>query len=146
MTPFKDKREFKKVVDVLFETMSRDPRVGPALRARRLPQRFVITDLGLVLDVRDSPDAAAAKGENLEWAWGGDGCGWQPQVTLETSSAVFNRYFQGEENMPLALLRGRAKITQGNPVGLVWTIPILHPFHATWIEVLKAKGWKHLLA
>ncbi len=146
MTPFKDAREFRKVFDVLFDTLSRDPRFGPALRARRLPQRYVIKDFGLVLNVHESDDKAAARGENLTWVWGDAECDWTPQVTLETTSEIFNRYFQGKENMPLALVRGRAHITQGSAISLLWMIPILHPFHEVWIEALRSRGWKKLVA
>ncbi|MCC6133379.1 MAG: hypothetical protein IT186_25900 [Acidobacteria bacterium] len=145
-TPFRDKKEFRKVFDRAFEVLSRDERFGPPLRARKLPQRFVITDLKITLDVRDSDDKKAARGDHLFWTWNGEGQTWDPDVTLETTSELMNRYFQGKENMPMALLRGKAKITQGSPVGLLWTAPILHAFHPVWVEVMKKEGWTHLLA
>ena len=146
MGAFRDASEFKKVFDCLFDTMSRDERFGPPLRARRTPQKFVFTDVGLTLHVGDSDDKRAAKGEHLVWVWGDGPRSWEPKVTLKTDSETANLYFQGEVNVPMALLTGRMKITDGSPVLLLWTIPILSPFHAVWKQVLHEKGWDHLIA
>ncbi len=145
MGGFRDAREFRKVFDCLFDTMSRDERFGPPLRARRTPQKFVFTDFGLVLHVADSDDERAAAGQHLVWLWGDGARSWEPKVTLRTDSETANLYFQGEVNVPMAILTGRIRITDGSPVHLLWTIPILHPFHAVWKDVLRAKGWNHLL-
>ena len=146
MGAFRDAREFRKVFDCLFDTMSRDERFGPPLRARRTPQAFVFTDFGITLYVGDADDKHAAKGQHLAWVWGDGPRDWEPKVTLKTDSETANLYFQGEVNIPMALLTGRMRITDGSPVHLLWTIPILHPFHAVWKQVLAEKGWSHLLA
>ena len=145
MGAFRDVREFRKVFDCLFDTMSRDERFGPPLRARRTPQKFVFPDVGLALHVADSDDARAATGQHLVWVWGDGKRSWEPKVTLTTDSETANLYFLGEVNVPMALLTRRMKITDGSPVHLLWTIPILYPFHAVWKQVLCEKGWTHLL-
>ena len=145
MGAFRDAREFRKVFDCLFDTMSRDERFGPPLRARRTPQKFVFTDFPLTLDIADSDDHRAAKGQHLIWVWGDEKRTWEPKVTLKTDSETANLYFMGEVNVPMAILTGRIKITDGSPVHLLWTIPILHSFHAVWKDVIREKGWSHLL-
>ncbi|MEO6326442.1 MAG: hypothetical protein ABIT01_11315, partial [Thermoanaerobaculia bacterium] len=101
---FKSQDEFKRVFDELFETLSNDPEVGPKLRATRSLQRYVFTDLGLTLNVRDADARRAAKGHALTWSWG-EKCAWAPEVVLQMSSDVANRFFQGRENVPLAFAR-----------------------------------------
>ena len=145
MGAFRDPREFRKVFDCLFDTMSRDERFGPPLRARRTPQKFVFTDVGLSLHVADSDDERAATGQHLVWVWGDGKRTWEPKVTLKTDAETANLYFLGEVNVPMAIITGRIRITDGSPVHLLWTIPILHPFHAVWRQVLCEKGWSHLL-
>ena len=145
MGAFRDVREFRKVFDCLFDTMSRDERFGPPLRARRTPQKFDFTDVSLVLHVADSDDERAATGQHLIWVWGDAKRSWEPKVTLKTDSETANLYFLGEVNVPMAILTGRIRITDGSPVHLLWTIPILYPFHAVWKKVLCEKGWTHLL-
>lgn len=145
MSRFASKDEFRKTFDLLFETLSKDPVVGPKLRATRTPQRFVFTDVGLVLDVRDSDDKRAAKGHGLTWIWGGVKVTWEPAVTLELTSEVANRYFQGKENVPLALAKSRIVLTHGDVRKVLDLLPIVLPFHKKWIETLKAKGLSHLV-
>jgi hypothetical protein len=145
MGAFRDAREFRTVFDCLFDTMSRDERFGPPLRARRTPQKFVFTDFGLELHVADSDDRRAATGQHLVWVWGGGKRTWKPKVTLSTDSETANLYFMGEVNVPMAILTGRLRITDGSPVHLLWTIPILYPFHGVWQQVVREKGWSHLL-
>ena len=56
MSRFRDAAEFRKVFDLLFTFLSRDARFGPKLKALEKPQRFVITDLKLTLDVAGAVD------------------------------------------------------------------------------------------
>lgn len=145
MSRFTSKNEFRKTFDLLFDSLSRDPEVGPRLRATKTPQRFVFTDVGLVLNVRDSDSRRAAKGHGLTWVWGDEKRTWQPAVTLELTSEVANRYFQGKENVPLALARKRIVLTDSDVKKVLDLLPIVLPFHTKWIETLKAKGLAHLV-
>jgi hypothetical protein len=109
-----DAKTFKALFDELFDTLSKHPEIGPKLRAQKTPQRFVITDLGLVLDVRDASDAKAKKGEHLEWVWGGKPK-WKPVVNMLMTSDLANRYFQGRENIPLAIALKKIVLRDGRP-------------------------------
>jgi hypothetical protein len=141
---FKSRNEFKKVFDQLFESLSNDPEVGPGLRATHSLQRYIFTDIGLTLNVRDADARRAAKGHALTWSWG-EKCSWKPEVVLEMSSDVANRFFQGRENIPLAFVRGTIVLRSGSMARVLDLLPIVKPFNPKWIARLEAEGWTHLL-
>jgi len=146
MAPFTSPEEFRRVFDELFSLLSQDRETGPLLREKRTPQRFVFPDVGLVLNVRDADEKRARKGEHLVWQWG-DGRGrWEPKVTLEMTAEVANRYFQGRENIPLAVARGRIRLLDGDLRDVLDLLPIVLPFHPKWVRHLKSSGQLHLLA
>ncbi|HQR47233.1 MAG TPA: hypothetical protein PK598_14630 [Thermoanaerobaculia bacterium] len=146
MAPFTSPKEFRRVFDELFSLLSRDREAGPRLREKRVPQRFVFTDVGLVLNVRDADEKRAGKGEHLVWTWGAGKGSWEPKVTLEMTADVANRYFQGKENIPLAVARGRIRIADGDLRDVLDLLPIVLPFHPKWVRHLKSSGQLHLLA
>lgn len=146
MAPFTSAQEFRRVFDELFSLLSRDRETGPRLRERRTPQRFVFSDVGLVLNVRDADEKRARTGEHLVWQWGAGGRGWRPKVTLEMTADVANRYFQGRENIPLAVARGRIRLLDGDLRDVLDLLPIVLPFHPKWVRHLKSSGQLHLLA
>ena len=52
------------------------------------------------------------------------------------SSEVANRFFQGKENVPLAIALGRVKLS-GPPLTLLQLAPVtnpIHPAYRAWIE------------
>lgn len=146
MGSFRDKDEVRRLFDRLFTALSRDPEIGPKIRAARTPQRYVFSDFGLVLNVRDAPDKLAAKGDNLYWVWGDKKRQWTPDVSLTMTSDVANRYFQGRENIPLALAKKTILIETGDIGKVLDLLPIVAPFHKKWVAILKAEGPAHLLA
>jgi hypothetical protein len=104
MSGFKSPQEFVEVMDRTFTMMSDDPEMGPALRDADTPQRFEFTDLEMVVNIR----AGAAKEPNLAWEWTDD-VAWEPKVRMAMSSETANRYFQGKENVAIAIARRRIK-------------------------------------
>lgn len=141
---FKSKKEFVKVMDQLFTLMSTDPKIGPRLAVARVPQRWEITDLGLVLHATYADAKAAKKGHFLKWVWGDDKCDWEPDVEMIMKSEVANRYFQGKENVPLAIARGRIKARGSVPKALK-LIPITKPIYKKYREMLEDEGYDHLI-
>ncbi len=101
---FSSPAEFQEVMDRTFALMSDDPDCGPKLRAADTPQRFEFPDLGMVVNVR-SGEAAEP---NLAWEWS-DEVAWEPKLRMSMSSDTANRYFQGKENVALAIARRRIK-------------------------------------
>ena len=131
--------EFVEVMDRTFSMMSEDPDMGPKLRDADVPQRFEFTDVDMVVNIR-----AAAGGEdgNLHWEWTDD-VDWDSKVQMTMSSEVANRYFQGKENVAMAVARRRIK-TGGNMKAALDLIPITKPIYAQYRDYLEREK-PHLL-
>ena len=71
------------------------------LRDADVPQRFEFSDFDLVCNIR-----AAKPGEDghLHWEWFDD-VDWEPRVKMAMSSETANKYFQGRENVAMAIAR-----------------------------------------
>jgi hypothetical protein len=121
---FESARELRECIDEVFRMMDADPDMGPKLRDADTPQRFEFTDFDLVVNIR-----AAAAGEegNLHWEWSDD-VDWKPKVQMAMSSEVANRYFQGKENVPMAVARRRIK-AGGDLKAALALIPITKPIY-----------------
>jgi len=146
MRPFRDAAELHRVFDRLFDLLSTDPGVGPRLRAKDTPQRFVFPDLATTLDVWPADRKRVAAGHNLSWAWDKKKPPREPDVVLEMTSDVANRYFQGKENVPLALATKKIAVREGDVRKALDLLPIVLPFHPKWVARMKSDGLTHLLA
>jgi hypothetical protein len=146
MSPFRGKQEFRKVFDRLFLALASDSEIGPRLAAAKTPQRFVFSDVGLVLNVTHADPKVAKKGRHLSWVWGDAKRTREPVVSMTMTSDVANRYFQGKENIPLAIARKLIVVETGDPAKVLDLLPIVAPFHRKWVAILKAEGLTHLLA
>lgn len=128
-----DAKRFRQVMDSVFEMMSTDPDMGPKLRQAETPQRFEFPDVDLVVNITAAEEASA--GHNLVWEWSDD-VGWEPEVKMEMNSDVANRYFQGKENVAMAIARRRIK-TSGNVKKALALIPITKPVYAMYRDYLE---------
>ncbi len=137
MTVFKSSQEFREVMDRTFTLMSDDPEMGPRLRAADTPQRFEFTDLEMVVNIR----AGRPEEPNLAWEWT-DEVNWEPKVTLAMSSDTANRYFQGKENVAIAIARRRIK-AGGDVKAALAIIPITKPLFARYRDLIAA-DYPHL--
>ena len=135
---FKSSREFREVIDKVFTMMSTDPEMGPKLRDAETPQRFEFPDLDLVVNVTYNEDGE----QNLRWEWTDD-VDWEPDVQMTMDSDVANRYFQGKENIAMAIARRRIK-TSGNVKKALALIPITKPVYAHYREMLENE-YPHLV-
>ena len=139
-TEFRSEKEFQSVIDKVFSMMSEDPDMGPKLRDADVPQRFDFTDVDLVVNIRAArPDEDG----NLHWEWSDD-VDWEPKVRMSMSSETANRYFQGKENVAMALARRRIK-SGGDVKAALSLIPITKPIYARYREFLEEEH-PHLLA
>jgi hypothetical protein len=137
MTVFKSPQEFREVMDRTFTLMSEDPEMGPRLREADTPQRFEFTDLEMVVNIRaGEPDEP-----NLAWEWS-DQVGWEPRVRMTMSSETANRYFQGKENVAIAIARRRIK-AGGDVKAALAIIPITKPLFTRYREMIAA-DYPHL--
>ena len=141
---FKSKKEFVEVMDKLFTLMSTDAKVGPKLAVARVPQRWEFTDLDLVLNTTYADPKAAQKGHFLKWVWGDEKCDWEPVVQMKMKSEIANKFFQGKENVPVAVATGRIK-TKGNMAKALKLIPMTKPVYEKYRQMLEDEGYEHLL-
>jgi hypothetical protein len=140
MTVFNSASEFREVMDKVFTLMSTDPDMGPKLRDARVPQRFEFPDQDAVVNITFDDSGGD---HNLRWEWSDD-VDWEPQVEMTMDSDVANKYFQGRENVAMAIARRRIK-TSGNVKKALALIPITKPIEAMYRDMLEEE-YPHLLA
>jgi hypothetical protein len=135
---FTSPKEFREVIDRIFAMMDEDPDMGPKLRDADVPQRFEFDDVDMVVNIR-----AAAGGEdgNLRWEWTDD-VDWDPKVRMTMSSETANRYFQGKENVAMAIARRRIK-AGGDVKAALSLIPVTKPIYARYRALVEAE-YPHL--
>jgi hypothetical protein len=137
---FKSAKEFREVIGRAFELMSTDPDMGPKLREAETPQRWEFPDLELVVNVTAAEDDSAG---NLRWEWSDD-VSWEPEVYMTMDSSIANRYFQGKENIAMAVARRRIK-TSGNVKKALALVPVTKPVFAMYRAMIE-KEYPHLVA
>ena len=137
---FESHTQFREVMDRAFGLMSDDPDMGPRLRAADVPQRFEFPDADLVVNVR-----AGRRGEdeNLHWEWTDD-VDWEPRVRMTMSTEIANRYFQGKENVAMAIARRRIK-TGGDVRAALEILPLTKPVFPRYAAMIRAE-YPHLEA
>ena len=138
MAAFKSAAEFREVMDKVFELMNSDPDMGPKLRDADTPQRFEFPDFDLVVNV-----GPGTGDENLQWEWSDD-VPWEPEVKMTMDSDVANKYFQGKENVAMAIARRRIK-TSGNVKKALALIPVTKPVFDQYRDMCEAE-YPHLVA
>jgi hypothetical protein len=135
---FESPEEFREVMDQVFAMMDEDPEMGPKLRDADVPQRFEFTDLDLVVNIRGATDE---EGGSLHWEWSDD-VDWDPRVRMTMSSETANRYFQGKENVAVAIARRRIK-SGGDVKAALSIIPITKPIYARYRDLVE-REYPHL--
>jgi hypothetical protein len=135
---FSSPKEFRQVMDRTFQMMDGDPAMGPKLRAADTPQRFEFTDVDLVVNIRATRDGEEG---NLRWEWSDD-VDWEPKVRMVMSSETANRYFQGKENVAIAIARRRIK-AGGDVKAALALIPVTKPLYARYREMVEEE-YPHL--
>lgn len=143
MAGFRDEAEFKQIFEHIFELMNTHPEVGKTLRDARAPHRFEISDYGLEFNVTYADDSEEAQGRYLRWCWGPPD--WEPLIGLKMASEVANRFFQGKENIALAVAMGRVKL-RGPLSRILELAPVTKPIHPVYREWLRTNGYEHLVA
>jgi hypothetical protein len=135
---FSSPKEFRAVMDRVFSMMDEDAAMGPALRDADVPQRFEFSDVDMVVNIRA---AEAGEDGNLHWEWTDD-VDWEPKVRMTMSSETANRYFQGKENVAMAIARRRIK-AGGDVKAALSLIPITKPIYARYQALVEAE-YPHL--
>jgi hypothetical protein len=135
---FESNSEFRQVMDRTFALMSDDPDMGPRLRAADVPQRFEFPDADLVVNIRAG---RAGEDDNLHWEWT-DEVDWEPRVQMTMSTEIANRYFQGKENVAMAIARRRIK-TGGDVRAALEILPLTKPVFEHYAAMIRAE-YPHL--
>lgn len=126
-------------MDRVFSMMSEDPDMGPALRDADVPQRFEFEDLEMVVNIRAARPEEPGR---LHWEWS-DKVDWEPKVLMTMSSETANRYFQGRENVVVAIARRRIR-SGGDVKAALQLMPIVKPVFE-WYRAMIAAEYPHLL-
>jgi hypothetical protein len=137
MTIFQSVHEFQEVMNRTFGLMSDDPEIGPKLREADTPQRFEFPDLELVVNIRSGGPLEP----NLAWEWS-DQISWEPKVKMSMSSETANRYFQGKENVAIAIARRRIR-AGGDVKAALAILPITKPLFGHYRAMIAA-DYPHL--
>ncbi len=144
MPRFGSQDEFKTVFAQIFQLMNDHPKIGRTLRDAKAPHRFEITDMDLVFSVTYAPPEDEAAGRFLRWGWESDGFTTEPVITMKMASHVANRFFQGKENIALAIASGRVKL-RGPLSKILELAPVTRPVYPVYREWLANQGYDHLL-
>ena len=136
---FESAKELREVIDAVFTMMDSDPEMGPKLREADVPMRYEFEDVDLVVNIRA---ATADEDGNLHWEWSDD-VGWDPKVKMAMSAETANKYFQGKENIALAIARRRIK-TGGDVKAALALMPVTKPVFAQYRAMLEAE-YPHLV-
>jgi hypothetical protein len=135
---FRSPAEFREVIDQIFGLMD-SPDMGPQLRDADVPQRFEFEDLDLVVNVRAArPDE---EGRYIVWEWTDD-VDWEPKVRMQMASETANKYFQGKENIAMAIARRRIK-TGGDIKAALALMPVVKPVYAQYVALVE-RDYPHL--
>jgi len=137
---FESHTQFREVMDRTFALMSEDPDMGPRLRAADVPQRFEFPDADLVVNVRAG---RSGEDDNLHWEWTDD-IDWEPRVQMTMSTDTANRYFQGKENVAMAIARRRIR-TGGDVRAALEILPLTKPVFKRYTAMIRA-DYPHLEA
>ena len=137
---FASSAEFREVMDRVFGFMSTHPEVGPKLREAEVPQRWEFPDLDMVVNLAGR--AELEDGHYLRWTWT-DPAPWSAEVELAMSSEVANRFFQGRENVAMAIARRRIK-AGGNVSKMLTLVPLTRPVMDEY-RALVEREYPHLV-
>ena len=140
MSEFRSADEFREVMDKTFELMSTDAEMGPKLRAAETPQRFEFPDLDLAVNITYADEVV--DGQHLRWEWSDD-VPWEAEVEMSMDSETANKYFQGKENIAVALARRRIK-SGGNVKKALALVPVTKPVFEKYREMVEAE-YPHLV-
>jgi hypothetical protein len=85
--------------------------------------------------------ARAGEDGHLRWVWSDD-VDWEPKVRMTMSSETANKYFQGRENVAIAIARRRIR-AGGDIKSALALMPIIKPLHPRYRRLVEAE-YPHL--
>ncbi len=136
---FRSAEELREVLDLVFESVDADERLGPLFRTAHTRARFELTDHVLAVNVAsqlDDPDHC------LRWSFA-KRPPWPPKLTFVMSSGVANAYLQGRESLPVAIARGRIRYSGESRAALLF-LPLARLLVKPYTELIETQ-YPHLL-
>ncbi len=97
--------------------------------------------MDLVVNITDADEVQ--DGKHLRWDWSDDVRLGRPRWRWTMDSDVANRYFQGKENVAMAIARRRIK-TSGNVKKALALMPITKPVFAQYRAMVESE-YPHLV-
>lgn len=135
--PFRSAEEFREVFEKTFRAVSEDEGLGAPVKAADIPQSFYFEDLQLVAHLRPSQEGEEGQ---LVWKWGD--AEWESRVRMTMTAEVANRYFQGKENVTVAIASKRIK-TGGDVKAVLGSLPLAQPVIERYSAIVAA-DYPHL--
>jgi hypothetical protein len=123
--------EFRAALGDALAAADADERIGPLIGATDLRLRLEFTDSDLALNI-----AASEDDHNLIWSFGKPD--WTPELVLQMSAAVANRYLLGRESLAIAIAHGQVRVHGGSRVALLY-LPATRLLCEPYREAVEAR-------
>lgn len=130
---FTSSAEVVKYIGGIFEAAFEDDELATKLRETGVVLKFELTDPDTVL-VIDALNGVVQEGDD----------GVTVGATMTMASDVANAYWQGKENLPLAMAKGKIKVA-GDIATLLRLAPLTKKLYPTYVERLREDGRDDLL-
>jgi hypothetical protein len=131
--PFRDSSEVVHYIGGIFETAFRDPELAPRLKAADVVLLFEFTDPDARLVVDMANGTVSDEVGDLDVG-----------ATMTMAADVGNAYWQGKENLPLAMAKGRIKVS-GNVASLLRLAPLSKKLYPVYVDRLERDGREDLV-
>lgn len=125
---FKDSTEVVKYIGGIFVAAFEDPELAPKLRETGVVLKFDFSDPDTELVV-DLANGVVQEGD-------GD---LTVEATMAMAADVGNAYWQGKENLPLAMAKGKIAVS-GNVATLLKIAPLSKKLFPVYVERLEQDG------
>ncbi|OBC05147.1 sterol carrier protein [Gordonia sp. 852002-50816_SCH5313054-c] len=130
---FANADEVEKYLGGIFQDAFADPELGPKLRATgaKLQTTYSDPEVSLIVDLGNAT-VSRADGASVDAA------------EMKMSADTGNAYWQGKVNLPLAMAKGKVKVS-GDITSLLKLAPLTKRLIPAYVDRLKADGREDLL-
>ena len=136
---FKDAAELYKCLGALFDTVAKDPDLGPKLASAGMVIRFDYKDpeAQITIDTKNSPTIA---GQFFTLYYGHGSTELQPKVLMTMKADVGHSFSLGKVDLVNALTR-RQIVAVGPIAKVLKLLPIIKPTYQMYPAILKQIGY-----
>lgn len=133
---FKDAEEFYKISEMLIQKIMKDEALFTKMKGMNMTTCQKITNLNATTTIEWK--------EPFKYYFGPTPEGVQVDSTTINTDDIYNKFYQDNLNMMIAMVKGQIK-TQGNMTAGLKFLPMLKPVFKMYIEVLKETGREDLI-